>query len=110
MPRTPQWHRPRPLGLVGVDVDAGRVFVICTAVSGAVRLPLAETALRGLSPVGMALYAVASIVLAAGESAAGFPAVSDVFSWALYPFALAAIWRLRASSVDRSAVTCGSTV
>ena len=79
------------------------VFAICTAVVGCRAI-----ACRRDRPAwfcltfGMALYAVASIVLAAGESAAGFPAVSDVFSWALYPFALIAIWLL--ARVQRGSV------
>jgi diguanylate cyclase (GGDEF)-like protein len=79
------------------------VFTICTAVVACRALPRRRDRLAWLClAVGMALYAVASIALAAGEDPNVFPAVSDFFSWALYPFALATIWLL--ARVQRGSV------
>lgn len=52
--------------------------------------------------IGMGLYAIASVVAAAGVPPIDFPALSDIFSWALYPFAIAAIWLL--ARVQRGSV------
>lgn len=78
------------------------LFAVCTAVIGCRALPRRRDRVAwACLTVGMALYAVASIVLAV-EPPTSFPSVADVFSWALYPFALVAIWLL--ARVQRGSV------